>query len=620
MSGDAPFPSRPNERPIADYGLVGDMRGAALVARDAALEWLCLPHFDSVPVFLALLDAGRGGACTVVPRGGTARTRRRYLPGTNILETTLEAADGGTLAVTDFMPVSARPDAGVAGPDNDAPGRLVRVVRCVAGRVGLRVSVAPRFDWARAAPAAPSVSGGRADYGDQDFRVVASRPLSAQGSDLVLDAELGAGEEVVLVLGRGEPLDEAALRAVPEQLDATRRYWTAWSERCTYRGPHADLVVRSALCLKLLTYAPTGGLIASTTASLPEWPGGVRNWDYRYVWTRDASFTVTAFLNVGHAREAAEFLRFLAEADHGDRTLRVVYGVNGPTPREERLEHLAGWRDSRPVLAGNNAENQVQLEIYGELLAALHLYITRHGRDGFCEELRRDLPDAVTRLADTVAANWREPDQGIWEMRGPPRHYVHDKAVCWVALDRAVRLAPELGLRESSARWLAARDAIGREWTERGWNERRRSFTQTYGGEAVDASLLRMPIMEAIDARDPRMTGTLEAVDRDLRVPGTDLYYRYRGVDDGLPGEEGAFAACTYWAVGIRTLRGELDAAREMLEQALARANDLGLFAEMFHPRTGEHLGNFPQAFTHMALIHATVRLFEAMGRARQER
>jgi len=544
-----------------------------------------------------------------------ARTGRRYLPGTNVLETTLEGGDGGAVAVTDFMPVRAKPDAGDAGPDSDAPGRLVRVLRCVSGRAALRVSVAPRFDWARAAPVAPEVSGRRASYGGRDLHLVASRPFSVQGADLVLDAELDAGEELVLVLGRGGPLDEAALGAVPAQLEETRRYWEEWSGRCTYRGPHADLVARSALCLKLLTYAPTGGLIAAPTAGLPEWPGGVRNWDYRFVWTRDASFTVSAFINVGHAREAAEFLRFLSEAEHGDRTLRVVYGVDGPAPREERLDHLAGWRGSRPVLAGNGAEDQLQFEIYGEFLAALNLYVSRHGLDGLCEGLRRDMPDAVSRLAETVVAKWREPDQGIWEMRGPPRHFTHGKALCWVALDRAVRLAPEVGLREAPAHWAEARDAIGREWTERGWNARRRSFTQTYGGEAVDASLLRMPLMGAIDARDPRMAGTLDAVERDLRVPGSDLYYRYR-VDDGLPGEEGAFAACAYWGVGIRTLRGEFDAARDLLERSLARANDLGLFAEEFDPRTGEQLGNFPQGFTHMAVIHETVRLFEAMERA----
>jgi GH15 family glucan-1,4-alpha-glucosidase len=601
---------RADQRPIADYALIGDLRGAALVAVDGAIDWLCLPRFDSTPVFFALLDAGRGGACTIAPDGVVEDRTRRYLPATNILETTL-VTTAGRLVVTDCMPVRAIADIGDTGPDCEAPGRLVRRIACAAGRVALTLRVAPRFNWGRSdAMPIPTPTAVGAAYRDADLHVACSRPLSIDNGDLVCRTTLNGGETLLLVLGHGPCLDGAALDAVPAQLSQTETYWRAWASQSTYRGRHADAVLRSALCLKLLTYAPSGALIAAPTAGLPEAIGGARNWDYRYVWARDASFSISAFLNLGYRREAAEFLRFLHEADGhggGDEVLRVMYAIDGAANDKERtLGHLAGWRGSRPVMIGNSAGEQRQHEIYGELLAALNLYVTAHGTDGLCPDLRADIGQFVRRLADTAMARWRTPDQGIWELRGAPRHLLHTKVMCWVALDRAIALAPRIGIG-AEPRWLEQRETIRADCLRHGWNAEAGALTMEYGGTALDMATLRLALMDFLPADDPLLAATLAVSERTLDAGTGDLFYRYR-FDDGLPGREGAFAACTFWVAGLHAMAGAHERAADLLERMLERANNVGLFAEQIDPATGEQLGNFPQGFTHMALIHEVTR------------
>lgn len=598
----------PAGRPIADYALIGDLRGAALVATDGAIDWLCLPRFDSTPHFFALLDPQQGGACTIAPDAPVTGRSRRYVPATNILETVITTANG-SLVVTDCMPVRARRHAGDTGPDCEAPGRLVRRIACQRGTLAFTVRVAPRFDWARQ-PATPTLTlaDHGASYADGDLQIACSHPLTADGNDLLARVTLRAGEALVLVLGHGDALTHAAIDEVPGQLAQTEQYWRAWSSQCTYRGRHAETVLRSALCIKLMTYAPTGALIAAPTTSLPEAIGGVRNWDYRYVWARDASFSISAFINLGFRREAAEFLRFLHQADGqgSGEVLRVMYGIDGPVLEEERLDHLSGWRDSRPVQIGNGASDQQQHEIYGELLAALNLYVTCYGMDGLCPDLRSDMGAFVQRLAAVTMQRWRTPDQGIWELRGDARHLLHTKAMCWVALDRAIRLAPHVGIVADPA-WVHARDAIHADCLQHGWNAELGVMTMEYGGSDLDMSTLRLALMDFLPADDPRMAATLAASERELDAGTGDLFYRYR-FDDGLPGQEGAFAACTFWVAGLHTLAGRRQHAEQLVDRMVARANDVGLYAEQFDPATGEQIGNFPQSFTHMALIHEIAR------------
>lgn len=592
--------------------MIGDLRGAALVAVDGAMDWLCLPRFDSAPLFFGLLDAEQGGGCSVIPDDAVEHRERRYLPATNILETTL-ATSRGSLVLTDCMPLRAIADAGDTGPDCDAPGRVIRSMTCSEGLVGLTLRIAPRFDWARRTVtlglSLDDIHG--ASWDDGAMQVVCSHPLALDGNDLVCRATLRQGESLLLVLGHGAPLRRADLDDAPLQLQQTQSYWRAWSSQCTYRGRHADFVLRSALCLKLLTYAPSGALIAAPTTSLPEAIGGERNWDYRYVWARDASFSISAFLNLGFRREAAEFLRFLHQADGqgSGQVLRVMYGIDGQLgagDEEHQLDHLAGWRGSRPVRAGNSASAQQQHEIYGELLAALNLYVGTYGLDGLCPDLRADMGQFVRRLAETTLQRWRTPDQGIWELRGAPRHLLHTKAMCWVALDRAVKLAPLIGI-EAAPHWAVERDAIHADCLRHGWNEELNVLTMEYGGNDLDMSTLRLALMDFLPAGDPRMAATLAASVRELGAGTGDLFYRYR-FDDGLAGDEGAFAACTFWVAGLHALAGDIERAETLVERVLARANDVGLFAEQIAPASGEQLGNFPQGFTHMALIHEVVR------------
>lgn len=593
------------DRAIAEYAIVGDMRGAALIATDASVDWLCLDRFDATPVFFGLLDAEQGGRCTVETSDAVLTHARRYLPGTNILETAMTTA-GGEIRVTDLMPVATMADAGDVGADSSAPGQLIRIVECVSGEIDITVRVAARFDWART-ERMPQTSGNFAAFHADDFYVGASRVLRADGQDVVVPAVLRSGERVTLILG-SRPIDAHDIERCDRHLLQTHAYWSDWSRITRYEGARPELVQRSALCLKLLTYAPSGAMVAAATTGLPEAPGSERNWDYRYAWTRDASFNVSAFLNLGHRREAAEFLRFLHTASVGQDVVEVMYGVEGPVPGEEKLTHLAGWRRSTPVIIGNEASEQKQHEIFGELLAALNLYVEQHGADGLCASLKDDLPHFVTRLADTACDRWRLPDQGIWELRGSPRHLLHSKAMCWVALDRAITMAPRIGLAVPD-RWERERDAIRETCLAQGWNEETGAFTMEFGRAELDMSTLRLALMGFLDASDTRMQATLAKSEQALGVG--DLFYRYR-FDDGLSGDEGAFTACSFWVAALYTLSGRIEDGATLLDRLARRANDVGLFSEEIDPQTGEQLGNFPQAFTHMAVIHEYVRSHQA--------
>lgn len=617
-----PLAALAGQRPIEDYGFIGDMRGAALVARDGSVDWLCLQRFDAVPLLFSLLDRGQGGACTVTLADADVVFSRRYLPGTNILETTLQGRSSA-ITVTDFMPLRLLENAGDFGPDTQAPGCLVRIVRNHGGKAEVSLDVSPRFDWARSQTRVQAQHQS-VDFVDEDVRIACSHALLESGPTLPATwracATLETGACMALIIGPRTAF-ESDITATAEQLqEQTGAYWTGWSTQHSYQGRFADQVLRSALCMKLLIYAPTGALIAAPTTGLPEAVGGVRNWDYRYVWTRDASFCVSAFLNLGLRREAAEFLRFLHQANHEGDVVRVMYSVDGQLCPEQTLDHLAGWRDSRPVLTGNLAEDQQQHEIFGELLAALNLYVSQHGLEGLCPALRENMPQALEQLADAAIARWNTPDQGIWELRGPARHLLHTKGMCWVALDRAITLSHALGF-DLPPHWKEERDIIRATCLERAWNEERGVLAMEFGGSELDMSTLRLAMMGFIDVDDPRMRATFDATLAELCANPSaqgkgdgDLFYRYR-FDDGLPGQEGAFVACSFWVAGLLTLQGRHEAAQQLLGSVLSRGNDLGLFAEEFDPVSGAQLGNFPQGFTHMAIIHEVVRLHEALAK-----
>ena len=598
---------------ISDYAIIGDTHTTALISRDGSIDWLCWPRHDSPALFLRLLDDDKGGACSIAFDGETTTTRR-YLPDTNVIETTFSQA-GGRAVLTDFMPVyppSTMPD---EGPDGDTESRLIRLLACTEGRVRGRFVVRPTFDYARA-DCTPHVDANGSvlfEAGEDRVRVTSSRAVTVEGATASVSFDLAAGERMHVGLTQGTD-DEVPPVQEPDgavdRLEQTEQYWRGWIGRCSYHGEHEAAVRRSALFLKLMTYSPSGAIIAAPTLGLPEAVPGNRNFDYRYAWLRDASFTITAFANLGYRREAEEYLRFLCRVDdsHG-RELRLMYGVVDPVPAEEELPHLSGWRGIGPVKIGNAAAGQTQHDVYGELLLAVEDYCEVAG-DDMPDELARSLPLLVCNLAERAVAARHEPDQGLWEPRGPAQHFVHTKALIWVALDRAVRLAPRLaGLDpERVDAWRQAAIEVRAEYLDRGWNEARGSYVQAYGSDALDASALRIALFDALPVDDGRLIRTLAAVQAELGAG--DLIYRYRG-DDGMQGQEGTFTACAFWFASCLAVVGQMDEAHARLDRLLQRSNDMGLFAEEIDAATGEQRGNFPQGFTHMAVINHSVRLAE---------
>jgi GH15 family glucan-1,4-alpha-glucosidase len=603
-------------QPIENYGIIGNMRTAALVGTDGSIDWLCVPHFDSPSVFAAILDAGKGGRFRIAPRDGRITHKQFYWPDTNVLVTRFLSPDG-VGQVTDYMPV---------GVPEGAPGHrwLVRQVTVIRGAMAFQVECRPAFNYARDAhQTSVEPPGARFRSPGLCLELATRVPLRPDGTGVVAELALEEGQRATFVLREAEP---ASAPAVDDDLAAelftrTVAYWRAWLAKGTYRGRWREIVDRSALVLKLLTFEPTGAIVAAPTCSLPEDLGGARNWDYRYTWIRDAAFTLYGLMRIGFTDEAAQFMQWLEARCHElepDGSLQIMYGIDGRHAlTEARLDHLDGYRGSRPVRIGNGAYNQVQLDIYGELLDSVYLY-NKYGAP-----ISYDLWIELRKLVDWVCESWQRPDEGIWEVRAGRQHFVYSKLMCWVALDRGLRLADKRSFPADRVRWEKVRDAIYEDIMAKGWSPARQAFVQYYGSDALDAANLAMPLVFFLSPTDPRMLSTLDAINRSPSRGGlvsNSLVYRYNvtAVDDGIAGDEGTFNICTFWLVEAltragRVNRARLDEARLIFEQMLGYASHLGLFAEEIGP-SGEALGNFPQAFTHLALISAAFNLDRALG------
>jgi GH15 family glucan-1,4-alpha-glucosidase len=589
--------------PIEDYAAIGDTRSAALVSREGGIDWLCWPRFDSPSIFASLLDAARGGTFRVAPQDDFTSTRR-YLDATNVLETTFKTSSGSA-RVLDLMSI-----------DGDAP-MLIRKLEGVDGTVNLRVLFEPRPGYGSEAP--------RLRFDDHEIYVdSATLRLRLRGNvDLTCEAqhaaasfELRAGETRWLVLSSAEH-PRIGEQDIDREIECTVAFWRKWAAQLTYDGPYKTMVLRSALLLKLLTYRPSGALVAAPTTSLPEHIGGVRNWDYRFCWLRDASFTVSALDNCGFEDEGAAFVDWMIDAARvTEPNVDVLYDVNGGTSVDERvLDTLSGYRDSRPVRIGNAVHDQFQLDVYGEVVAAVEEHIERGGQ--FTPGVR--IPDNVQhllrRLLDVVVKQWREPDSGIWEKRSGRHQHVHAKVLAWSALDTARRLVANGCMDGDDALWKREMDAIHQLVLTEGFNKELHSFVSVLGGDELDASVLYAARVGFLDPRDPRMLGTIGAIRKSLGHD--DLVYRYEvTTNDGLPPGEGAFLACSFWLVEAMTLAGETDEAHRMFEKLCGRANDVGLLPEQIDVASGAFLGNFPQALTHVALMNAALSLAGEAGRA----
>lgn len=604
---------------IAEHGLIGDLQTAALIATDGSVDWFCAPRFDSPSVFGSLLDADSGGYFRIYPSGARSRGKQLYVPDTAVLVTRF-LTEEGVGEIVDFMPIS-----GKVATDRH---RLVRLVRCVRGSITFDVEIAPRFDYGRASHRTTLTDAG-AVFESDGYAVTAhlvrepddarlARTWVDDGGDVRAEVTLRAGDlrGVILETGTAGPIREVRVAEARRLLDDTIHYWTTWLDRSTYTGRWREAVERSAITLKLMTYAPTGGLVAAPTAALPEQIGGERNWDYRYTWVRDSAFSVYALLGLGFTEEAADLGRWLADRvdEQGDTKgggpLLIMYRVDGTSDLvEETLEHWEGYRGSAPVRIGNGAAGQLQLDIYGEAMDSLW-FADRHGATAGHGGWRK-----ICDLLGWLADNWDQPEEGIWETRGGRQDFTYGRLMSWVALDRGIRLATEHGRPAPLPRWMRERDAIYDQIMQLGWSPSRQAFRQHYQTDVLDSSLLRMSSCGFIAPTDPMWLSTLDAMAGELVTDS--LVYRYdpAASPDGLRGGEGTFSLCTFNYVEALARSGRLNEARLTFAKMLTYANHLGLYSEEI-ALTGEQLGNFPQAFTHLALINSALVLDDALNRA----
>jgi GH15 family glucan-1,4-alpha-glucosidase len=609
--------------PIADHGLIGDLQTAALVSTNGSVDWFCCPRFDSPSIFGSLLDSRRGGRCRVAPAKDGYTTRQLYFPDTAILITRFMTEDG-VGEVTDFMPVTS-------GQEATNNHRLVRMLRCVRGRMEFQLEISPRFDYGRRPHQLHVTEAGCVFDSEglpltvhivrepRDARLARAQVGDERDVHLSLTLEAGDVRGLVLESFADGPPREMRAAEIQQLFDQTVRFWRSWLSRSTYAGRWRESVQRSAVTLKLMTYAPSGALVAAPTGALPEQVGGERNWDYRYTWIRDASFSVYALLGLGFTEEAAAFVRWLrdrvSDSIGGESgPLNIMYRVDGSSDLiEETIDDWEGYRGSRPVRIGNGAAEQLQLDIYGEAMDSIYFADQRGiqvGHRGWV---------SLTKILDWLAEHWDQPEEGIWETRGGRKDFTYGRLMSWVAMDRGLRLASAHGRPAAVDSWTAARDRIYAQIMDRGWNPRRQAFVQQYGDEVLDSSLLRMSTVGFVAPQDPMWLSTLEAMDQEL--VSDSLVYRYdpSASPDGLRGSEGTFSLCTFNYVDALAEAGRLEQARLVFEKMLTYGNHLGLYSEEIG-LTGEQLGNFPQAFTHLALIDAALRLDAALTRSSQMR
>jgi len=587
---------------IEDYGLIGDMQSAALVGRNGSIDWLCLPRFDSASCFSAVVGDERHGRWLVAPAGEIRSTSRRYRPGTLVLETDFEVADGA-VRVIDFMP---RRGAG--------PPRVMRIVEGLRGTVPMRMDLALRPDYGSITPWVDAAADGIvATAGPDAFRLSTPLPLSIEHGSVRSDFVIvpGARERLTLTwhlsYEQTPPVEDA-----DSALARTEAWWREWSGRCSYEGEYRDDVLTSLIALKAMTSEQTGAVIAAPTTSLPEEIGGVRNWDYRYSWLRDSVLALEALLDAGYTEEAVAYRDYLLRVGTGDpAAIQIMYGVGGERRLIEfELPHLPGYEGSGPVRIGNAASEQFQLDVYGEVAAVMSLAVERLGR------IEPRLWPRWRAIVDYVETIWRRPDDGIWEARGPQRHYTYSKVMAWVVFDRAVRVAERFGMEAPAERWAAIRDEIHAEVCEQGYDPERHTFTQYYGSKELDASVLNIPIVGFLPGDDERVTGTIDAVWRELGRDSFVSRYSTAETDDGLPGDEGQFLACSFWLVNALARNGRVEDARTLFERLIGLSNDLGLLAEEYDVARGRQVGNFPQAFSHLTLILAARAIATAQERA----
>jgi GH15 family glucan-1,4-alpha-glucosidase len=583
--------------PIESYAMIGDCETAALVGLDGSIDWLCWPDFSSDACFASLLGTEDNGRWLLAPAGDVAKASRKYRDHTLILETTFETPEYSVMLI-DFMPIRGR--------NSD----IVRIVKGIRGSAPMRMEMALRFNYGATVPWVTRRDHAIHAIAGPDlvvFRTMA--PITGEGLKTVSEFTVSEGQTVDFVMSYGPShLDSPRPVDVAKALEETQSFWEKWATECAHQGPYRDAVERSLITLKALTYRPTGGIVAAVTTSLPEQIGGPRNWDYRYCWLRDATFTLLAFMGGGYYEEARAWQRWLLRAIAGSPDqVQIMYGIAGQRYLPEReITWLSGYEDSKPVRIGNAASEQLQLDIYGEVLAAFHHALNRMGKDS------QPSFSMLRAMVEHLENIWQEPDEGIWETRGGRQHFTYSKVMAWVAFDRAIKAAGLLHADAPVERWQKVRTKIHDEICNKAWNEKLGSFVQSYGSEHLDASLLLMPVMGFLPPEDPRVKGTLKAIEKNLMSGGLVLRYNTEKVSDGLPPGEGVFLACSFWMVSALKLQGRDADAKKLFERVLSLANDVGLLAEEYDTKAKRLVGNFPQALSHISLVNAAFGLTDS--------